>query len=562
MTTKWSEAKKIRKTADWLLSWVYDGADKKIYVGQNHIHIMDQIPDWMEKGMNNQIVCGWYVHDYGGVTTRIATDTVESDLANKYHELAEEAQKAAMKYWNDNDLDETFGTDNEEYCEYCNQYYDPEYEAHYEDSCPECGEYYCSGDSYEYNKHNDHPYCPECGEHVDDYDLETHNREYHFEPEPGMPKEDSVVEYQGKQYFVHDVNYDGMELVPMMPGGMWPQFPYKGKIHVTWDDWKRYQKQQQGWHEINPEQTTLENPYPGWIEPKVIQGVPTTPPSYWNTPTGSIKHCVDLQDERVFAKLSYDYMGQYDDVDWDMPPKQPDYTQDTSQQDEGAAISQNPNALPNEIDFTPPAQDDPSADVSLPDDPRMLEIARDWESDEYRWSYDGTQLHMWRVFNRSAYGPSHYDMFGHEGYNSHSQGRVYVSPGGKVGMLYWQITHPECERVCNEWSLKTFGKLPDYTYRAYGPYIGRPVSRWDFPIVEVGGLPLRSTERWWEQPGGYPGMQVQKPDYPSKKKRKNAPFQNIPGPIDDSGNPITPGKSKRRKRTRNRKYRNRNFRGR
>lgn len=577
MTIKWSEVKKIKKTADWLLSWVYDGTDKKIYIGQNHIHIMDQIPDWMEKGMNNEIVCGWYVHNYDGVTTRIATDTVEQGLANKYHELANEAQKAAMKYWQDHNLEEDYDINNEEYCEYCHTYYDPEYESpHYEESCPDCGEYFCGGDGYEWNKHMDQPYCEECGEHVDDYSLENHQREYHFEPEEWMPKEESEITYQGQRYFVYDVNYEGMDLVPVMPGHTWPQYPYKGRIEVTWDEWKKDQKQQQGWIETHPEQTTLENPYPGWIEPKMIQGVPTTPPSYWKTPHGSVIHCVDLQDAQVFAKLSYDYMGVDDDVDWILPEEK---------QQNGDDISQNAITQPNETgltddqkrdeilkvmrpdegpeqNFTPTEGEDSNiADIHQPDDPRMLEIARDWDSDEYRWSYDGTQLHMWRVFNRNSYGPSHYDMFGHDGYESHSQGRVYVSQGGKVGVLYWQITHPECERVLNEWCIKTFGKLPDYTYRAYGPYQGKPVSRWDFPIVEVGGLPIRQNERWWEQPGGYPGMKLQQPDYPSKKKKKS-PLYSVPGPIDDQGQPVTPSKSKRRKRTRNRKYRNRSFRGR
>ena len=578
----------IKKTADWLLSWVYDATTGKIYTGHDHVNIVEDIPDWMEKGMANKLICGWYTRDYGGeIGTRIATDTVPQDYANKQSPIAEQAQKAAMKYWEENGLGEEYGSG--DYCEKCDEYVGDidEHNEHYHprEYCEHCDEYY----NPEYEDHSG-DWCPECGEHV--YDIDEHNGIYHFEPEPWMPKEGEKIFYKGQPYKVYEVQEDGMHVVPWLPGGMNPATMTKSWI-LPWNDYLKDQKKQKGqWQEVHPNQLSLENPYPGWVDPyENMKATPQTvmmdgqPHQIWQDsttipgkmeppqplskvaweekyiPQRTIIHCVDLQDSKVFAKLSYDYMGQYNDVDWDMPPKQPDQLQDSSP--EGDDISQNPAAnLPNEMDFTPPTTDVPSADVSLPDDPRMLDIARDWNSAEYRWSYDGTQLHMWRVFNRSAYGPSHYDMFGHEGYDSHSQGRVYVSEGGKVGMLYWQITHPECERVCNEWSLKTFGKLPDYTYRAYGPYAGRPVSRYDFPIVEVGSLPLNSWERWWDIPGGYPGMKLQKPDYPSKKKNKQPKLQVVPGPVDDAGQPITPGKGRRRKRTRNKKYRNRSFRGR
>ena len=542
--TKWQESLPP-KTADWLLSWVYDATTGDIYTGHDHINIIPEIPNGMEKAMAGEIICGWWVRGSGGVTTRIATDTVDQEYANKQSPIAEKAQKAAMEYWNENGLGEGY---EDEYCPECDEYvHDLEEHNDYyhpQEYCEHCDEYY----NPEYEDHSGE-WCPECGEHVDD--LEEHNNDYHFEPEPWMPKEGDRITYKGKQYKVYDVLHDGIHVVPWLPGGMNP-YTMKNSWILPWEDYLEDQKRQKGIPEVHPEQTSLENPYPGWIEPKVIQGVPTTPPSYWKTPTGSIKHCVDLHDVRVFAKLSYDYLGVDDDVDWILP-------EDKSQN--GDAISQNSITQPNEeTDFTPtPGDDTPSANVSLPDNPAVVDIARDWDSQEYRWSYDGTQLHMWRVYNRSAYGPSHYDMFGHEGYSNHSQGRVYVSDTGKVGMLYWQITHPECERVLNEWCLKTFGKLPDYTYRAYGPYQGKPVSRWDFPIVEVGGLPIKQSERWWEQPGGYPGMKSTQPTYPAPKQKKKK-FQIIPGPVDDQGQPITPGKNKRRKRTRNRKYRNRSFR--
>lgn len=584
-TNLWREVG-FRKTADWLLSWVYDVTDGSIKIGHDHVNIIPGFDNWEMKMMNNDFICGWYVREgYGPeVSTRIATDTVPQEHADKSHEAVEKARKAAMKYWEENDLAADYNLDGDycdecdeyvgdidehneyyhpqEYCEHCDKYYNPEYEDHYS------------------------PYCERCGDHVWEDTLEEHNEASHFEPESGMPSQGEKVEYKGQDYKVDYVNYQGMHVEPWPVGGQSPNsIDPKKKWILTWDDYKRYLAQQKLGPQIpvDPGQTTLENPYPGWIEPKMIQGVPTTPPSYWKSPTGSVNwteperpaiiHIVDLHDLQVFAKLSYDYLGSDNDLDWfnfhkdqqdqmDATQDQdPDWAWDDPQQD-GEAISQEQTFTPNEQQFTPT---DTSAQ---PDDPRMLDIARDWDSDEYRWSYDGRELHMWRVFNRSAYGPSHYDMFGHEGYSNHSQGRVYVSDNGKVGMLYWQITHPECEAVLNEWCEKTFGKLPDYVYRAYGPYMGRPVSRWDFPIVEVGGLPLRQNERWWEQPGGYPGMKMDTTDYPAKKQKGNKSLREViqdryaPGPVDDQGRPVNPNKkNKRRKRTRNRKYRNRGFRG-
>lgn len=580
---------KLQKTADWLLSWVYDVTDGQIYIGHDHVNIIPHADNWEMKMMNNDFICGWYVREGSGVTTRIATDTVPQEHADKQHAAVEKARKAAMEYWEAEDLGEDY--DQGDYCHRCDEYVGDieEHDEYYHprEYCEHCDEYYNPN-------HQDHsdPFCDDCYEHV--YDLDEHNKEYHFVPEPWMPKEDSTITYKGKQYEVYGLEERGMELVPLMPGGMLPQKTYQSKIFVTWDDYKQDKSEQKlgPWIETHPEQQSLENPYPGWIEPKVMQGVPTTPPSYWNTPTGSIHaanwtepetpaimHIVDLNDLQVFAKLSYDYMGGSDnDVDWfNFHKDQQDELDSTQDQDpdwawddttkefappKGDSIDQNQTLTP-----TDNPQYTPTDTSAQPDNAKMLDIARDWDSLEYRWSYDGKQLHMWRVYNRSAYGPSHYDMFGHDGYSNHSQGRVYVSEDNKVGMLYWQITHPECEQVCNEWCIKTFGKLPDYVYRAYGPYMGRPVSRWDFPIVEIGSLPLRQHERWWEMPGGYPGMKTQPTGYPAKKQKGNG--QNLkeniqeryaPGPVDDQGSPINPSKKRRRSRKRNRKYRNRSFR--
>jgi hypothetical protein len=121
-----------------------------------------------------------------------------------------------------------------------------------------------------------------------------------------------------------------------------------------------------------------------------------------------------------------------------------------------------PAASENPYDYQPPEGDNPHA--YNPEDLKLLDIEEDPQSLEYRWSYDGHDLHIWQVTNRKMWGPSHYDMFGSEGYDEHSQGRVYVSPKGEVGSLYWQISHPECEDVINQWIEQTFGKPADTVY--------------------------------------------------------------------------------------------------
>lgn len=163
-----------------------------------------------------------------------------------------------------------------------------------------------------------------------------------------------------------------------------------------------------------------------------------------------------------------------------------------------------------------------AADVlSTGEDEELLDIEANPASTEYRWSYDGHDLHIWQVTNRRQYGPSHYDMFGSEGYQQHSQGRVYVSPDGKVGSLYWQISHPECEDVINQWIQQTFGKPPDYVYRAYGPYPGEVRGRMYYPLVDVWSLPFKPHEKYWEQ--GYTKEEWQ--NQPKKKRRQQpAPY--------------------------------------
>ena len=575
----WREAT-FQKTSDWLLSWVYDVTDGKIYTGHDHVNIIPNAPNWEEKMMNNDFICGWYVRGYDGVSTRIATDTVPQEHADREHEYVDKAQKAAMKYWDEHELGAQY--DAGDYCERCGEYVGDidEHNEYYHprEYCYDCDKYY----NPEYEDHSD-PFCEECGEHVP-Y-LDEHNRDYHFEPEPGMPHEGEKIEYNGKDWLVDYVDYQGMHVQPYPVGGQAPvSIDPSKKWILTWEDYKNYLKQQKLGPQtpVHPDQLDLSNYNPylwqeHFLKPQeqdpyenmtVKHDINPTGPytaNWLEKPKPVIMHIQDLQDRQVFAKLSKDYLHKLAD---EGPNNWLDYSDVLDSQQKGNDIYQGLNSEPidKEQDFTPEAEGTSYEDnipTNQPDDPKMIDIARDWDSEEYRWSYDGHQLHMWRVFNRSAYGPSHYDMFGTNGYANHSQGRVYVSDKGEVGVLYWQITHPECERVLNEWCLKTFGKLPDYVYRAYGPYQGRPVSRWDFPIVEVGGLPINKNERWWEMPGGYPGMKPLKKDYPAtKNKSLKEVIQDRynPGPVDDDGNPVTPGKNKRRKRTRNRKYRNRSFR--
>lgn len=218
-------------------------------------------------------------------------------------------------------------------------------------------------------------------------------------------------------------------------------------------------------------------------------------------------------------------------------------------------------------DFTSPnAQqpiDDPQVEGEFKDDPRLLAIERNPASAEWRWSMDDNQLHIWRVINRYQYGPSHYDMFGSEGYSKHSQGRVYVSPDGEVGVLYWQITHDNAEQTLNDWVQQKFGKQPDMVYRAYGPYRGVPTSRWDYPIVEVSGLPISKGQRWWERPDGKPNSWYREQGLPTPTNKGEIKYPaKSQKTIVQGDQPYanTPGKAKRRKRRsrgRSKQYRNR-----
>lgn len=203
---------------------------------------------------------------------------------------------------------------------------------------------------------------------------------------------------------------------------------------------------------------------------------------------------------------------------------------------------------------------DPIAEGAMKDDPTLLAIERNPESQEWRWSMDNNQLHIWRVLNRWQYGPSHYDMFGSEGYNDHSQGRVYVAPDGRVGVLYWQISHDNAEQTLNDWVQKTYGKQPDYVYRAYGPYKGFKTPRYYFPIVEVSGLPIPNSARWWEH-GELPNMWYhdqgltppgKKKNYPAKPTKKVTPLEDMRA--DDFN---LKKQKRRRRRQRKNQYRNR-----
>lgn len=532
----------FQKTADWVLSWVYDAVDKNIYTGANHIDIIPEIPEGWEKAGKGHIICGWYNKDWDDdVYPSIATDTVDQDLAKHNSPIADEAQKAAMKYWHDNNLAEEY---NYKECPECGDQIGEEDEhQHY---CDDCCDWYYSCDHWANKRHNS-DYCDECGEHVDD--IDEHNDEEH-------------------------ANLDGLD-------GIYWSAPGANKLHISdgvaeWTD--PYGQKAQG--PTNP----------STIRWDIERGLLKKIGSWQEIIEPAIIGCVDLHDDRVFAKLSRDYislmqkfaqggnnwldsddlLGDYQKGNniyqgLDSPQINNGSTDDFlaggyARQDEEAPTEEPTEEMP-QLGESKDHMDQPNQ----PDDPRMLEIYRNKDSQEFRWSYDGTQLHMWRVFNRNTFGPSHYDMFGFHGYDTHSQGRVYVSPDGKVGMLYWQITHPECERVLNEWCMKTFNKLPDYVYRAYGPYLGYPVGRHDFPLVEVSQLPLSQRERWWDIPGGSPGMKVK--DYPAPKQKNKWDVNPLQTSLQDATKSVNDlnkslPKSKRRKRKRNQKYRNRSFRGR
>jgi hypothetical protein len=86
----------------------------------------------------------------------------------------------------------------------------------------------------------------------------------------------------------------------------------------------------------------------------------------------------------------------------------------------------------------------------------LRDAMRDDESLEFRYSFDGGELHVWPV-DRKTKTPSHFMQFGTEGYKEHSQGRIYVSTDGKIHVLVWSELHPEVGWELNEWCRKNLG---------------------------------------------------------------------------------------------------------
>lgn len=511
--------------------------------------------------------------------------------AEGYSNARQYGERSKEQYWGE--------PSRYEYCQECDEEYDPETEGEnhiHEAYCEGCGNYYDPQNEWESDEHSQ-PYCENCGLHV------TPDHNFEHLPPSGTPPVGSQVAWKGQKFYVKDVDPDGMRLTQDLGGNTWTNY-------ISWRDWfKEMQPQNTAkWQEFEPKQSSFV----------------------------AIAHNADLMDEQVFAKLSMDYikMGAdyYDDggglMDYDdfvtqynrnngLPPpnrkpqvdesgfyRQRDFDphhqtidgqpatdyydknwsnlsleeSDTDTHfaikdpDSGETLGYLPKDRYHQVSPTPkePAVTQPTTTPTgqQPDNPKLLDIVRDPKTIEYRWSYDGKQLHIWRVFSRTSYGPSHYDMFGNDGYENHSQGRVYISPQSEVGVLYWQISHPECEQVLNEWVQKELGKMPDFVYRAYGPYAGEVRPRWYFPIVEVSGLPIRQNERWWENgeksPSWYKEVGISKP----KVKTKGYPGKKIYELPAGDVNPedyATPSKGrgkKNRRRRRNKQYRNRNFRGR
>lgn len=493
------------------------------------------------------------------------------------------------------------GGSNEAYCEDCDEYYDPEYEDHdHERYCQDCGDYYNSTDSYDRNYHNQ-PYCENCNSHYDEEDELEHDHD--FVPEPWMPAVGTLLWYKERYWKIRNRGSTGVIADQLNDPAEGPKVtPYEPETRII--PWSMFKSQEV--QKVDPNQLQLEvQPQkPSWLPPG-LHLIPTKEPQsdtdYWNEisqpnpPQQPLASVVDLHDDRVFAILVQDYIAKYgapmNQDEWSegmdrIHQMGQDILNVPQQYDEfGSAVDKANQSVKGLIDkyVTPKQQEgvipqtqtqESTQSSQWSDNPALLAIERNKDSTEWRWSYDGTQLHIWRVLNRWQYGPSHYDMFGSTGYSDHSQGRVYVSPDGQVGVLYWQISHPETEDVLDQWVEKTYGKMPDMIYRAYGPYKGYKTPRYDFPIVEVSGLPLHQHEKWWEQPGRkspswYQDQNIDNPydtwkrktvripakDYPAPKQKTH-----IPGPVDDSGNPVNPEKRNRRRKRRQQKqqqYRNR-----
>jgi hypothetical protein len=523
--------------------------------------------------------------------------------------------RAKQQYYNES-------PDDERYCEHCDTYYDPDWETHDHNmvECPYCGDDYDANDYGQESEHEPRDVTPDEyqyyadkafayinkpslikhyntkqllgmartyleGKHIQSNDIEEIMKHMSQVPgqqslwEPGarpQPTVSPMLVSMTKQFIMnrlqgHPTYVDAVKSSPALLPAYFPDL-YNQALEFV---------QQAGGNIQGPEQAKA-------ILGTILKSKLAKVGSDWQEiKTSAIIREVDIGDREVFIKLTAEnYPNQswyHSETDqWYSPEDYPGYdplsqtVQGTPiyKLDEGGSYypeNTPTDPAPDDQTFTP-QHEDPSADPAerFADNPALLAIESNPKSTEYRWSYDGTHLHIWRVLNRWQYGPSHYDMFGREGYEAHSQGRVYVSPDGKVGVLYWQISHPECEDALHQWVEKEFHKEPDLVYRAYGPYAGEQRSRWMFPIVEVSGLPIHPRDRWWERGQRSPWDNynsiyegVQQTSYPEKKK-KNIKVKDLTNPetgLDEAPFAIKPKRNRKRKRRpskmRQRQYRNR-----
>jgi hypothetical protein len=442
-----------------------------MYIGDHHhAEIMAWIMEHENKGWEDLMTAeqrwGWCTTEQNATKLRVQFSTDDAlqtpglaqrvlDIFDEYLDVdaytndadghttqSDYGRRTRVQYQGEYDEDEEYY---KEVCDYCGKRYDPEWESHGQEYCETCGEYYCDGQRQDH----EHPECEHCGESYDEnnkYDYEEHNKPY---------CRDCGEHFNWEDHFYHRKDDTNVEQV--QPGTQ---------------EWEKIVNWAKSYFKMN---ILLLN------DPKYSQTI------------------YDIQKKYITDGIS----GQ-----WKVAPTTAtQILQDVLNPDEQLKLFSKWQDL-DELPINRGIHDNTdrwvfaklAAEALAGEDPEVLDIEANPYSKEYRWSYDGHDLHIWQVTNRKMYGPSHYDMFGETGYGEHSQGRVYVSPEGRVASLYWQISHPECEDVINQWIQKTFGKPPDAIYRAYGQYAGEVRPRWYFPLVDVSGLPMKPYERWWENP--------------------------------------------------------------
>jgi hypothetical protein len=103
----------------------------------------------------------------------------------------------------------------------------------------------------------------------------------------------------------------------------------------------------------------------------------------------------------------------------------------------------------------------------------LKSLENDKRTLEWRFSYDGDRLHIWPIKKRWTGGPSHGEMMGQEGLQTHSQGRLYFGVNGEVMAILWSELHPELTQVLNDWTTRNFGKPVDYIHYQAPPGVPR-----------------------------------------------------------------------------------------